>query len=128
MYIFIAIHLIQILGWDIARINTRVWTLASHVLFTYICPETKKPFPSLCSWRQWPNPPLLVNMDQHLSNVKNGVSYEDLSSIIMNLFDLYTHSTLTVKVLGCHNVEAAACGVPVCGTDYSAMESEILEN
>ena len=57
-----------------------------------------------------------------LSNVKNGVSYEDLSSIV-NLFDLYTQYA-NCEGFGLPYVEAAACGVPVCGTDYSAMESD----
>ena len=55
--------------------------------------------------------------------MKNGVSYEDLSSIV-NLFDLYTQYA-NCEGFGLPYVEAAACGVPVCGTDYSAMESEI---
>ena len=56
-----------------------------------------------------------------LSNVKNGLSYEELSSVV-NCFDLFTQYA-NCEGFGLPQVEAAACGVPVCGTDYSAMES-----
>ena len=91
-------------------------------MFTYICPETKRPFPSLFKGAIIQSP-FTGRWGATLSNVKNGVSYEDLSSII-NLFDLYTQYA-NCEGFGLPYVEAAACGVPVCGTDYSAMESEI---
>jgi hypothetical protein len=58
-----------------------------------------------------------------LSNVKNGVEYEDLSKII-NLFDIYVQYA-NCEGFGLPQVEAAACGVPVMATDYSAMESVV---
>ena len=92
------------------------------MLFTYICPETKQPFPSLFKGAVIQSP-FTGKWGSTLSNVKNGVSYENLSSIV-NLFDLYTQYA-NCEGFGLPYVEAAACGVPVCGTDYSAMESEI---
>ena len=109
------------LGWDIPELLQQ-HGLASHVLFTYICPETKRPFPSVFKGAVAQSP-FTGKWGSTLSNVKNGVSYEDLSSI-MNLFDLYTQYA-NCEGFGLPYVEAAACGVPVCGTDYSAMESEI---
>ena len=109
------------LGWDIPELLHQN-QLASHVLFTYICPETKKPFPSLFKGAVAQSP-FTGKWGATLSNVKNGASYEDLSSI-QNLFDLYTQYA-NCEGFGLPYVEAAACGVPVCGTDYSAMESEI---
>jgi glycosyltransferase involved in cell wall biosynthesis len=109
------------LGWDIPELLLQN-DLGSHVLFTYICPETKKPFPSLFKGAVAQSP-YTGRWGATLSNVKNGVSYEDLSSII-NLFDLYTQYA-NCEGFGLPYVEAAACGVPVCGTDYSAMESEM---
>lgn len=109
------------LGWDIPELLLQN-DLGSHVLFTYICPETKKPFPSLFKGAVAQSP-YTGKWGSTLSNVKNGASYEDLSSII-NLFDLYTQYA-NCEGFGLPYVEAAACGVPVCGTDYSAMESEM---
>ena len=109
------------LGWNIPELLLEN-NLASHVLFTYICPETKKPFPSLFKGAIAQSP-YTGKWGATLSNVKNGASYEDLSSII-NLFDLYTQYA-NCEGFGLPYVEAAACGVPVCGTDYSAMESEM---
>ena len=109
------------LGWDIPELLQQ-HELSSHVLFTYICPETKQPFPSLFKGAVIQSP-FTGKWGSTLSNVKNGVSYENLSSIV-NLFDLYTQYA-NCEGFGLPYVEAAACGVPVCGTDYSAMESEI---
>ncbi|MBG88424.1 MAG: hypothetical protein CMO80_16195 [Verrucomicrobiales bacterium] len=109
------------LGWDIPELILQN-DLSAHVMFTYICPETKKPFPSLFKGAIAQSP-FTGKWGSTLSNVKNGASYEDLSSIV-NLFDLYTQYA-NCEGFGLPYVEAAACGVPVCGTDYSAMESEI---
>ena len=109
------------LGWDIPELIQENG-LSSHVLFTYICPETKNIFPSLFHGAVAQSP-FTGKWGSTLSNVKNGASYEQLSSVI-NLFDLYTQYA-NCEGFGLPYVEAAACGVPVCGTDYSAMESEI---
>jgi len=109
------------LGWDIPQLILEN-DLSAHVLFTYICPETQKPFPSLFKGAVAQSP-YTGKWGSTLSNVKNGASYEDLSRI-QNLFDLYTQYA-NCEGFGLPYVEAAACGVPVCGTDYSAMESEI---
>mgnify|MGYP006405845533 FL=1 len=52
-----------------------------------------------------------------------GVSVEDLAKIY-NLFDLYVQYAIC-EGFGMPQVEAAACGVPVAGTDYSAMHDVI---
>jgi glycosyltransferase involved in cell wall biosynthesis len=109
------------LGWDIPELILEN-DLASHVLFTYICPETNKPFPSLFKGAVAQSP-FTGKWGSTLSNVKKGLSYEDLSNVV-NLFDLYTQYA-NCEGFGLPIVEAAACGIPVCGTDYSAMESEI---
>jgi len=107
------------LGWDIPELIQENG-LSSHVLFTYICPETKKPFASLFNGAVAQSP-YTGKWGSTLSNVKNGLSYEDLCRVI-NLFDLYSQYA-NCEGFGLPQVEAAACGVPVCGTDYSAMES-----
>jgi len=107
------------LGWDIPELLQQ-YQLSSHVLFTYICPETKKPFVSTFKGAIAQSP-YTGKWGSRLSNVKNGLSYEDLSKVV-NCFDLYTQYA-NCEGFGLPQVEAAACGVPVCGTDYSAMES-----
>lgn len=107
------------LGWDIPELLNQ-YELGSHVLFTYICPETKKPFVSTFKGAVAQSP-YTGKWGSTLSNVKNGLSYEDLAKV-MNCFDLYTQYA-NCEGFGLPQVEAAACGVPVCGTDYSAMES-----
>jgi glycosyltransferase involved in cell wall biosynthesis len=109
------------LGWDIPEL-IQEHGLSSHVLFTYICPETKNTFPSLFHGAVAQSP-FTGKWGSTLSNVKNGASYEQLSAII-NLFDLYVQYA-NCEGFGLPIVEAAACGVPVMATDYSAMESEV---
>ena len=109
------------LGWNIPEL-LQEHELSSHVMFTYICSETGKPFPSLFKGAVAESP-YTGKFGASLSSVKQGASYEDLASII-NLFDVYVQYA-NCEGFGLPQVEAAACGVPVMGTDYSAMESVI---
>jgi len=107
------------LGWDIPEL-LQEYELSSHVLFTYVCRQTGKPFPSLFKGAVAQSP-FTGQFGSTLTSVKNGVEYEDLAAI-MNLFDVYVQYA-NCEGFGLPQVEAAACGVPVMGTDYSAMES-----
>jgi len=109
------------LGWNIPEL-LQDNELSSHVLFTYICPQTRQPFASLF---QGPvtKSPYTGQYGATLSSVKNGASYEDLARIV-NSFDLYVQYA-NCEGFGLPQVEAAACGVPVMSTDYSAMESVV---
>jgi glycosyltransferase involved in cell wall biosynthesis len=109
------------LGWDIPELLHQ-YQLSSKVYFTYICNQTNKPFVSLFKGAVTQSP-YTNKFGATLSNVKNGASYEDLSKII-NLFDLYVQYA-NCEGFGLPQVEAAACGVPVMATDYSAMESVV---
>jgi glycosyltransferase involved in cell wall biosynthesis len=109
------------LGWDIPELLQQ-YQLSSKVLFTYICGQTNKPFPSLFRGA-FTQSPFTGKYGATLSNVKNGVDYEELSNII-NMFDLYVQYA-NCEGFGLPQVEAAACGVPVMATDYSAMESVV---
>jgi glycosyltransferase involved in cell wall biosynthesis len=109
------------LGWDIPELLHQ-YQLSSKVYFTYICGQTNKPFVSLFKGAVAQSP-YTGKFGATLSNVKNGVSYEDLSKII-NLFDLYVQYA-NCEGFGLPQVEAAACGIPVMATDYSAMESVV---
>jgi len=109
------------LGWDIPELLQQ-YQLSSKVYFTYICGQTGRPFPSLFKGAIAQSP-YTGKYGASLSNVKHGVEYEDLSKII-NLFDLYVQYA-NCEGFGLPQVEAAACGIPVMATDYSAMESVV---
>ena len=111
------------LGWDIPEL-IQEYQLSSHVLLTYICNDTQKPFPSLFRGAITQSP-FSGKFSATISNVKNGLSYDDLAKII-NLFDLYVQYA-NCEGFGLPQVEAAACGIPVAGTDYSAMESVLRQ-
>jgi glycosyltransferase involved in cell wall biosynthesis len=111
------------LGWDIPELLNQ-YQLSSHVLFTYVCGQTNKPFPSLFKGAIIQSP-YSGQYGATLASVRNGLSYSDLSKII-NLFDLYVQYA-NCEGFGLPQVEAAACGVPVAGTDYSAMESVLRQ-
>tara|TARA_R110000824_G_scaffold282601_8_gene470884 strand:- start:52 stop:1704 length:1653 start_codon:yes stop_codon:yes gene_type:complete len=108
-------------GWDIAD-GIMQNNLGGKVLMTYICRVCNKFFPSpfqdalaqcqFCKKRTAVCP-----------TVSLGVSVEDLAKIY-NLFDLYVQYAIC-EGFGMPQVEAAACGVPVAGTDYSAMHDVI---
>lgn len=109
------------LGWDIPELLQQ-YKLSSKVLFTYICNDTGKPFPSFFKGAIAQSP-FTNGYSATLSNVKKGLEYEDLAKII-NLFDIYVQYA-NCEGFGLPQVEAAACGVPIMSTDYSAMESVI---
>lgn len=111
------------LGWNIPEL-LQEYNLSSYVLFTYVCNETKKPFASLFKGAVCQSP-FTAKYGATLANVKNGLSYEDLAKVI-NLFDLYVQYA-NCEGFGLPQVEAAACSVPVAGTDYSAMESVLRQ-
>jgi|TARA_R110000751_G_scaffold218687_1_gene321574 glycosyltransferase involved in cell wall biosynthesis len=109
------------LGWDIPELLHQ-HEIAAHVLFTYICPETKQPFVSLFKGAVMQSP-YTGKFNAQLSSVRTGASYDQLSDII-NLFDVYVQYANS-EGFGLPQVEAAACAVPVMATDYSAMESVV---
>lgn len=109
------------LGWDIPELLQQ-YKLSSKVLFTYICNDTNKPFSSFFKGAVMQSP-FSNKYSATLSNVKKGLEYAELAKII-NLFDIYVQYA-NCEGFGLPQVEAAACGVPVMSTDYSAMESVI---
>jgi len=111
------------MGWEIPELLQQ-YNLSSKVLFTYVCPDTMKPFPSYFRGAVIESPYTGKN-NAVLCSVRNGLSYEDLSSI-MNLFDLYVQYANS-EGFGLPQVEAAACGVPVMSVDYSAMTSVVRQ-
>jgi glycosyltransferase involved in cell wall biosynthesis len=109
------------LGWDIPELLLE-YGLSSDVYFTYQCPETNKVFASLFAGAVCESP-FTGNFNATMCNVRNGASYEQLAKII-NCFDLYVQYANS-EGFGLPQVEAAACGIPVMATDYSAMKSVV---
>lgn len=109
------------MGWDIPKLLLE-HQLSSKVLFTYVCGSCQQAFPSFfndaimyC--------PKCGQKSSRLANVKQGVPNEILCRIY-NLMDFYVQLSLS-EGFGIPIIEAAKCGVPVLGTDYSAMEDVI---
>jgi glycosyltransferase involved in cell wall biosynthesis len=108
-------------GWNLAELIHQN-NISSKVLMTYICENCKHVEASffrdsrkVCSkCKQYSSTP---------SNVGNGATDEDLAKIY-NLFDLYVQSANS-EGFGLPQVEAAACGIPIACTNYSAMEDVV---
>lgn len=105
-------------GWDIPKYLLK-YDLSTKVLFTYSCGRCKGSFPlyfngarTIC--------PSCKDFTATPSGVENGATAEQLSNIY-NLFDLYIQPASN-EGFGLPVVEAAACGIPVAVTNYSAME------
>lgn len=105
-------------GWDIPALLLE-HGLSNKVLFTYVCKHCGHAFPSFfndaIAYCSACNNPSAV-----CANVHHGVNNSDLASIY-NMFDLYIQYA-NCEGFGMPVVEAAACGIPVAATNYSALE------
>lgn len=108
-------------GWNLAELMHEN-EISSKVLMTYVCEHCKhievsffRDAKKVCnSCRQYASTP---------ANVGNGVPDEQLAKIY-NLFDLYVQCANS-EGFGLPQVEAAACGIPIACTNYSAMEDVV---
>ena len=106
-------------GWNIPELLIEN-NISSQVMFTYVCKDTGRHFPAQFSGSKISSP-FSGKFNASMSNVKDGLSYEALAQVV-NLFDLYVQYA-NCEGFGLPQVEAAACGIPVAATNYSAMES-----
>lgn len=106
-------------GWDLPQLMMK-FGVSSRVLFSYACEECGKISISKFSdtIKQCKG---CKKYAAKLSSVSNGATTKELAKIY-NLFDLYIQCSNS-EGMGIGQLEAAACGVPVMSTDYSAMES-----
>jgi glycosyltransferase involved in cell wall biosynthesis len=109
------------IGWDIPRM-LKEHGISNKVLFTYICRKTGHTFASFFQDARTISPKTGM-ADAGLPNTQASVSREVLSHIY-NCFDVYTQYSIC-EGFGMPQVEAAACGVPICATDYSAMSDVV---
>ena len=108
-------------GWNISEMLHR-YNISSRVLFSYRCHNCSKLDVStfhdarkVCSGcKQYASAPV---------SVSNGVDDETLAKVY-NCFDLYVQCANS-EGFGLPQVEAAACGIPIACTYYSAMEDVV---
>lgn len=108
-------------GWDVPRIVVEEG-VSGRCLFTYICRDCGAVFPSFFQDAK----AVCRRCGAHeatLPNSHSGVSRGVLAAIV-NLFDVYVQYANS-EGFGMPMAEAAACGVPVMATDYSAMSDVV---
>jgi hypothetical protein len=109
------------LGWDIPRLLLQ-FGISSKVLFTYICRECGYAHPNYFS-DALKHCTRCGKLSSSISNVQTGVDNKVLAAVY-NMFDLYIQWANS-EGFGIPVIEAAACGVPVMGVDYSAMSDTL---
>lgn len=108
-------------GWDIPEL-LKEHRLLNKVLFTYNCGRC-----GTIEAHTYSHPiKICKNCYENsckLPSVAMGISNTDLAKIY-NIFDIYVQYAIC-EGFGMPQVEAAACGIPICTVDYSAM-SDII--
>jgi glycosyltransferase involved in cell wall biosynthesis len=108
-------------GWEIADL-LRDYGISNRVIFSYICKSTKKPFFSFFEGaRTYSN--ASDNITGVFPNASDGYDYDTMSQLY-NMLDMYIQYAVC-EGLGMAQCEAAACGVPIASTDYSAMSDVV---
>lgn len=109
--------------WELPTL-LKTYGLGNKTLFTYKCGDCKNPFISffqdartIC--------PHCRHAAAVLPNVGSGVTDEELN-YIYNVFDAYVQYS-NCEGFGLPIIEAAACGIPVFGVDYSAPSDIITK-
>lgn len=108
-------------GWDLPELLNR-YHIANKVFFSYVCTECDYVESSLFNDAK----KVCSRCEKYASvpcNVGTGVDDSTLSNIY-NSFDLYVQCA-NCEGFGLPQVEAAACGIPIACTNYSAMEDVV---
>jgi glycosyltransferase involved in cell wall biosynthesis len=107
-------------GWDIPQLLIKE-NISNRVLFTYSCDCGKITTSTFVDTiKQCTS---CKRFTSRLSNVNHGASIEDLKRIYQ-CFDIYVQCANS-EGFGVPVIEAGACGIPVMGTDYSAMSETV---
>lgn len=108
-------------AWNIPEL-LKQYEISNRALFTYKCASCKHVFPNyyqgiaICC-------PKCNERTATMPKVENGVSEEEIVKI-MQCFDLYVQYANS-EGQGMCQAEAALCGIPVVGIDYSGMADVI---
>jgi glycosyltransferase involved in cell wall biosynthesis len=113
----------EMVGWDIPNLLIQNGII-DKVLFTYVCKNCKHYYPSVFRGSQ-----TFCNKCNGytctLSGITDGVKDSELAEIY-NTFDILLQYSIC-EGFGIPQIEASACGIPVCSVDYTAM-SEVIRN
>jgi glycosyltransferase involved in cell wall biosynthesis len=110
-------------GWDFGEL-LHSHNISSRVLFTYVCSDPQCKAVEICKFNDSRKScSSCKKFTSTQTHVNNGVS-DDILSKIYNTHDLYIQCA-NCEGFGLPQVEAAACGVPVACTNYSAMEDVV---
>jgi glycosyltransferase involved in cell wall biosynthesis len=110
-------------GWDIPRL-LKDNGVGHRVFFTYVCNKCKGVFPSLFQDART----FCRSCGSYEAMMPNTLQPMPVDALaqIYNLFDVYIQYSSS-EGFGIPQVEAAGCGVPVIGVNYSAM-TEVIKN
>jgi glycosyltransferase involved in cell wall biosynthesis len=110
-------------GWDFGELLHQ-HGVSSRVFFTYVCSNKECSAVEISKFNDARKTcGHCGGFTSTQSNVSNGVSDSVLANIY-NMYDLYIQCA-NCEGFGLPQVEAAACGVPVACTDYSAMQDVV---
>jgi glycosyltransferase involved in cell wall biosynthesis len=107
-------------GWDLAD-ELKRHNLSHKVLFTYMCPQTKRWFPSFYGGETTASA-FTGQYCARMPSASLGVDKNQLAEI-MGLADLYVQYSVC-EGFGMPINDAKACGVPCLVVDYSAMSEQ----
>jgi glycosyltransferase involved in cell wall biosynthesis len=113
----------EMMGWDIPQLLIE-HNIVDKVLFTYMCKKCRHFYPSVFRGAQTVCPKCKTHTST-LSSTMDGITEYELSQIY-NTFDVLLQYAIC-EGFGMPQIEAGACGVPVCSVDYTAM-SEVVRN
>jgi len=110
-------------GWDFGELLHK-YDVSSRVFFTYVCNHAECNAVEISKFNDARKPcGQCGNFTSTQSNVSSGVS-DDVLAKIYNMYDLYVQCANS-EGFGLPQVEAAACGVPIACTNYSAMQDVV---
>lgn len=113
----------EMVGWDIPQFLLQ-HNIINDVMFTYMCKQCRHYFPSVFRGGQT----FCRECGKYsatMSGTGDGIKDYELAEIY-NIFDVLLQYAIC-EGFGIPQIEAGACGVPVCSVDYTAM-SEVVRN